>query len=53
MTLMAAVLWALWATGTTTTTLILVCVVIAGLGAGITISAWVSFVPQLVPASTC
>ena len=45
----AAALWALWATGTATTPLILGCVVIGGVGAGLTISAWQSFVPQLVP----
>ena len=46
---MAAALWALWSTGTATTALILVCVVISGLGTGITTAAWTSFVPQLVP----
>ena len=48
---MATALWALWSTGAATTALILVCVVISGLGAGITTAAWQSFVPQLVPRS--
>lgn len=46
---MAAALWATWATGVANTPIILVCVVISGLGAGITTAAWQSFVPQLVP----
>ena len=45
----AVALWALWATGAATTGLVLGCVVIGGLGAGLTTAAWVSFVPQLVP----
>ncbi len=45
----ATALWALWATGTATTPLILGCVVIGGIGSGLTISTWQSFVPQLVP----
>jgi MFS family permease len=47
--LMATALWVLWATGAATTPLILACVVISGLGAGITTAAWQAFVPQLVP----
>ncbi len=46
---MAAALWVTWATGVANTPIILVCVVISGLGAGITTAAWQSFVPQLVP----
>ena len=46
---MAAALWATWATGVADTPIILGCVVISGLGAGITTAAWQSFVPQLVP----
>jgi MFS family permease len=49
MMVMAAALWALWSTGTATTVLVLVCVVIGALGAGLTMAAWQSFVPQLVP----
>jgi MFS family permease len=48
---MATALWITWATGVATTPSILVCVVISGLGAGITTAAWQSFVPQLVPRS--
>jgi len=51
MGLMAAALWALWATGTATVALILVCVVIGAFGTGLAFSAWQSFVPQLVPRS--
>ncbi len=47
--LMATALWILWATGAATTPLILGCVVVSGLGAGITTAAWQAFVPQLVP----
>jgi MFS family permease len=47
--LMAVALWVLWASGAATTPLILGCVVISGLGAGITTAAWQAFVPQLVP----
>ncbi|HEX5586811.1 MAG TPA: MFS transporter [Acidimicrobiia bacterium] len=46
---MATALWALWSSGSATTVLILVCVVISALGNGITIAAWQSYVPQLVP----
>ena len=51
MMVMATALWALWATGAATTPLVLGCVVISGLGAGITTAAWQSIVPQLVPRS--
>jgi len=46
---MAAALWATWSSGTATTAIILVCVVISALGTGVTTSAWIAFVPQLVP----
>jgi MFS family permease len=46
---MAAALWITWATGTATTASILVFVVISALGTGVTTSAWIAFVPQLVP----
>jgi MFS family permease len=46
---MATALWALWSSGSATTVLILVCVVIGAVGNGITIAAWQSYVPQLVP----
>ena len=43
----AVALWALWATGRRDHRPVLGCVVIGGLGAGLTTSTWVSFVPQL------
>ena len=46
---MAVALWITWATGTATTASILVFVVISALGTGVTTSAWIAFVPQLVP----
>jgi len=51
MMVMAGALWVTWATGTATTAIIFVCVIISGLGAGVTTAAWQSFVPQLVPRS--
>ena len=51
MMLMAGALWALWSTGTATTVLVLACVVISAVGSGLTMAAWQSFVPQLVPRS--
>jgi MFS family permease len=49
MMLAAFGLWALWTTNEATPANLLVCVVIAALGNGITLAAWQSFVTQLVP----
>ncbi len=49
MMVMAGALWALWSTGTATTALVLACVVVTAIGSGLTMAAWQSFVPQLVP----
>jgi MFS family permease len=45
----AVVLWLLWWTGTATPGLILACVLVNGIGNGLTIAAWQAFVSELVP----
>jgi MFS family permease len=45
----ALALWGIWVGGVATPGLIVACVVVSAVGAGLTIAAWQSFVPQLVP----
>src|SRR4051812_44822133 len=47
--LSALALWGVWVSGIATPPLIVGCVIVGAIGAGITIAAWQSFVPQLVP----
>ena len=49
MMVFAFVLWAMWTSGVATPGLIVANLFLSGLAAGINITAWQSFVPQLVP----